>query len=94
MLSTCPPSVANQLAVYLEKRKKLNELSDLYSSLGRYSEASLVHYRSAATLSDATQPLHVKAQKVKYVVNAIAEGGNSPIAEPPFFHCWISIAIF
>jgi len=73
LLTTCPPSVANQLAVYLEKRKKLNELSDLYSSLGRYNEASLVHYRAAATDAKSTegaQQLHVKAQKVKYVVNS------------------------
>ena len=65
--------MANQLAVYLEKRKKLNELSDLYSSLGRYNEASLVHYRAAATDAKSTegaQQLHVKAQKVKYVVNS------------------------
>ena len=74
LLTTCPTSVANQLAVYLEKRKKLNELSDLYSSLGRYSEASLVHYK-AANEKSADTPLHVKAQTIKYVVNS--HFGNS-----------------
>ena len=54
LLIPCPSSVSSQLTVYLERRRKLTELSDLYSSLGRYSEAALVHYKAAAI----TDPKH------------------------------------
>jgi len=84
LLIPCPSSVSSQLTVYLERRRKLTELSDLYSSLGRYSEAALVHYKAAAITDPKHQQsaspqdpslLHDKAQKVKYVLNSHF-GGN------------------
>ena len=66
LLAICPQSVVNQLAVYLEKRNKRNELSELYSSLGRYNDSALIQYKAECSLKSG---LEVKIRRLKAVLN-------------------------